>query len=116
MRKNLILLSVIAILPIANLFAQCAQTSNIYTFTYGSHTYEVVKELKNWTDANACAVERGGYLVAIETAAEKDFIMGQLMLSTAANIAPNYHPVTDGGGASYIWTGGTDKKYSNERS
>jgi hypothetical protein len=96
-------------LPTVELSAQCAQAANIYTFTYSGHSYEVVKELKSWTEAATCAVERGGYLVQIDSAAENNFIMGQLMLGTAANIDENYHPVTDGGGASYIWTGGTDK-------
>ena len=29
----------------------CANTANIYSFNYNGHTYEVVKEKKNWTDA-----------------------------------------------------------------
>jgi hypothetical protein len=108
MKKNLFIIVVLALLPFVKLSAQCAQTANIFTFTYGGHTYEVVKELKNWTDAKACAVERGGYLVAIDSGAEKNYIMGQLMMSSAANINSNYYPVMDGGGASYIWTGGSD--------
>jgi hypothetical protein len=108
MKKNLFILMALFLLPFIKISAQCAQTVNIYTFTYGGHTYEVVKELKSWTDAKLCAQERGGYLVAIDSASEKNYIMGQLMLSTAANINPNYYPVTDGGGASYIWTGGSD--------
>jgi hypothetical protein len=90
-------------------WSQCANPANIYSFTYNGHNYEVVKELKNWTAANTCAIERGGYLVCIESDAEKNQIMGQLMMSTAANISPTYYPVIDGGGASYIWTGGTDR-------
>ena len=100
---------ILILIPFIKINAQCAQTSNIYTFTYNGHTYEVVKELKNWTDAAACAVERGGYLISIESDAEKNYVMSQLMLGSAANISENYHPVTDGGEASYIWTGGTDK-------
>jgi hypothetical protein len=109
MKRNYILLLAIVTFPFTNLFAQCAQTANIYAFTYNGHTYEVVKELKNWLDAKACADERGGYLVYINDDAEKNYIMGQLMMSSAANIPANYHPVIDGGGASYVWTGGTDR-------
>lgn len=109
MRTTTFLLLALLSLPLANLMAQCAQSSNIYTFSYNGHTYEVVKELKNWLDAKACADEHGGYLVYINDDAEKNYIMGQLMLSTAANIPANYHPVIDGGGASYVWTGGTDR-------
>jgi hypothetical protein len=106
MKKKLFIFVVTAIFPIANIFAQCAQTANIYSFSYGGHNYEIVKELKNWTDAAACAVERGGYLVRIDNAAENAQIMTSI---TAAGISASYHPVTDGGGASYIWTGGSDK-------
>lgn len=109
MQKNLFIIVALILLPLLKLSAQCAQTANIYSFSYGGHSYEVVKELKSWTDAAACAVERGGYLVSINSVAENNYIMGQLTLTTAANISSNYHPVTDGGGASYIWTGGTDK-------
>ncbi|MEI6694926.1 MAG: T9SS type A sorting domain-containing protein [Bacteroidota bacterium] len=106
MRRNLFILVTIALLPVNHTFAQCAQTASIYSFNYGGHHYEIVKELKIWTDAAACAVERGGYLVRIDNAAEN----AQLMTSiNAAGIAATYHPVTDGGGASYIWTGGSDK-------
>jgi hypothetical protein len=109
MKRIFLLFVVISLLPIVKTFSQCAQTSNIYTFTYGGHTYEVVKELKSWMNAAICAVDRDGYLVHIDTEEEKNYIMSQLMLTSAANISASYHPLTDGGGASYIWTGGTDQ-------
>ena len=43
----------------------CAGASDIYSFNYNGHTYEVVKEKKNWTDAAACAVALKGYLAEI---------------------------------------------------
>ncbi len=110
MRKTITLLVFGVIFSISNSNAQiqCAQSSNIYTFTYNGHTYEVVKELKTLNQANICAAERGGYLVRINDLVENSYIVTQLMLPTAANIAYNYHPVADGGGASYIWTGAND--------
>jgi len=106
MKKNRYLFIAIAIFPITNIFAQCAQTANIYSFSFSGHNYEIVKELKSWTDAAACAVERGGYLLRIDNSSENAQIMTSI---TAAGISATYHPVADGGGASYIWTGGTDK-------
>jgi len=106
MKRNIMIIIAIGILPVVHLFAQCVQNRDIYAFTYGGHQYEIVKELKNWTEAAACAVERGGYLVQIDNAAENAQIMANIK---AAGIQASYHPVEDGGGASYIWTGGTDK-------
>lgn len=107
--KKITILSLSLLLIINNeLFAQCAQSSNIYSFTYNGHYYEIVKELKNWQLAKQCAIERGGYLIRINDLAENTYIMGQLLTSNAANISPTYNPVLDGGGASYIWTGGND--------
>ena len=36
---------------------QCANSSNIYSFIYNGHSYEVVRENKTWLDASKCAVE-----------------------------------------------------------
>lgn len=47
---------------------------DVYTFTYEGHTYEIIKSLKSWADAAACAVERGGYLVEISSQAEQDTV------------------------------------------
>ncbi|MFZ4740357.1 MAG: T9SS type A sorting domain-containing protein [Bacteroidales bacterium] len=106
MKKNLLIIVALVILPFVKLSAQCAQSSNIYTFTYGGHTYEVVKELKNWTNAAACAVERGGYLVEINDQAEQTYIYNQIQ---AAGVSSTYTQVMDGGGTAYIWIGANDK-------
>jgi len=103
---NLLLILAIIILPFVKLSAQCAQTANIYSFTYDGHSYEIVKELKNWTNAAACAVERGGYLVEINNQAEQNYIYNQIQ---SAGISSTYTQVMDGGGTAYIWIGATDK-------
>ncbi len=87
-------------------FPQCASQSNIYAFTFGGRTYEVVKELKTWSQAAACAVQRGGYLVQIDSASEQSAVYTGIL---NAGVTSNYHPVSDGGGASYVWIGATDK-------
>jgi len=86
--------------------SQCADESNVYHFTYDGHKYEIIKELKSWADAVACAVERGGYLVEINDSAEQSAVYNAIISS---GIQLNYKPVDDGGGTSYLWIGGTDK-------
>ena len=87
-------------------FSQCANQANIYSFSYGGHNYEIVRENKSWVDAATCAVERGGYLAEINDANEQNAIYNELAnnagITTSNTIAP------DGGGASYVWIGGND--------
>jgi len=87
--------------------AQCANTANIYRFDYNGHTYEVVKENKNWADAVACAVARGGYLAEIDTAAENTAIFDELLNN--ASITLSLTSTANGGGAAYVWLGGNDR-------
>ncbi|TVZ54905.1 putative secreted protein (Por secretion system target) [Lutibacter sp. Hel_I_33_5] len=87
-------------------FGQCATTANIYSFVYDGKTYEVIKENKNWLDAAACAVERGGILVEINNVAEQNAIYTQL--NSNANITNSNTKAPDGGGGSYVWIGGND--------
>lgn len=89
-------------------FSQCANTNNIYTFTFDGKTYEVVKEAKTWTAAAACAVERGGYLVEINNVSEQNAIYDAIV--NGAGISPSYASVPDGGDAAYIWIGATDQQ------
>jgi hypothetical protein len=87
--------------------AQCASESNIYAFSYDGTNYEIVKEAKNWEDAAACAVERGGFLAIINSAEEQEAIYNAA--NTDAGIVVENTTAPDGGGGSYIWLGGTDK-------
>ncbi|MCX7735387.1 MAG: T9SS type A sorting domain-containing protein [Candidatus Kapabacteria bacterium] len=88
-------------------FSQCANQSNIYTFKYGNKTYEVVKELKSWSEAADCAVERGGYLAEINDENEQSAIYNGII---AAGISSTYVSVMDGGSIAYVWIGATDKQ------
>ena len=85
--------------------SQCADLENIYSFTYDNRTYEVVKEAKPWEDAALCAVNRGGYLARINNLAEQDAIWNEL---NNANITLANTIASNGGGASYVWLGGSD--------
>jgi len=89
------------------LFSQCAKNSNIYTFYYNGKKYEIIKEKKNWADASACAVERGGYLAEINDKNEQAIIFKSII--KGAHISRTYTRVNDGGGTAYVWIGATDK-------
>ena len=84
----------------------CANAINIYTFTAAGINYEIVKELKTWTVASACAVTRGGYLVQVDDQTEQTAVYNAIV---ASGIPTNYHSVSDGGSKSYVWIGATDK-------
>lgn len=86
----------------------CADPVNIFSFTYSGKTYEVVKEMKSWVDAAGCAVERGGYLVEINSEAEQDAVYDGII--NGAGVSPTYTVVPDGGGIAYVWIGATDKQ------
>lgn len=87
--------------------AQCADTANIYTFQYNNKKYEIVKEMKNWPGAAACAVERGGYLVHIGSQGEQDAVLDAIL--NGAGISPTYVSIFNGGDIAYVWIGATDK-------
>jgi hypothetical protein len=103
MKTALILVSALLSLK-AN--AQCADTSNIYSFQYNGANYEVVKENKTWTDAAACAVERGGFLSEINDQMEQDAVYDEALNNAGISVSNTVAP--DGGGASYVWVGGND--------
>ncbi len=85
----------------------CAAASNIFEFHYNGKKYEIIKEMKSWDSAAACAVKRGGYLAQINTEAEQDSIY--TAITAGAGILSSYTTVMDGGGIAYLWIGGTDK-------
>lgn len=84
---------------------QCIiDTSNIVTFEFDNHTYEIVQENLNWANAAACAVERNGYLVEINSQQEQDTIYNAIL---NLGINPDNTEAPDGVG-SYIWIGAND--------
>ncbi len=86
--------------------AQCANTSNIYSFTHNGKNYEIVRELKTWNDAAACAVERDGHLVEINDQNEQLAVYNAI---AAAGVSNAYTSIANGGGIAYLWTGATDQ-------
>jgi len=103
-----LLLTCFSILIATASFAQCADSTLIYTFKFKNKKYEIVKELKTWEAAAKCAVERGGYLTEINSKEEQTAIFNAVIKE--AKIPTNYISVSTGGGIAYIWLGATDKK------
>jgi hypothetical protein len=95
-----------------NANSQCASNSNVYTFTWSGKTYEVVKEMKTWSAAAACAVERGGYLVEINDQNEQNAVYDAI--TKGAGVSPTYTVVQQGGGIAYVWIGATDQLKEGE--
>ncbi|MFK7922749.1 MAG: DUF5018 domain-containing protein [Bacteroidia bacterium] len=79
--------------------------NGIVSFSHNAKNYEIVKESKNWVDAAAFAVERGGILAEIDDLDEQNAIFAAL---ENASITPSKTVSPDGGGASYVWIGGND--------
>jgi hypothetical protein len=83
----------------------CANASNVLEFNSNGKKYEIVKEAKSWKDAVKCAIERGGYLAEISSAAEQALIFSNLE-KASINLGATFS--SDGGDASYVWIGGND--------
>ncbi|HEU4496439.1 MAG TPA: T9SS type A sorting domain-containing protein [Flavobacterium sp.] len=107
MKRQLHLLLASMLFTSISTAAQCANAANIYSFSYGGKTYEVVKEMKTWANAAACAVERGGYLVEINDANEQAAVYNAII--GGAGVSPTYTTINNGGGIAYVWIGATDQ-------
>ncbi len=94
-------------IPSGILAQGCGSPENVFSFMFLGKKYEIIKETYSWAIASECAVERGGYLVQINSQAEQDTVYKSII--NGAKISRTYKNVNDGGGASYIWIGATDK-------
>ena len=70
----------------------------------------MIKKPANWETARRDAITRGGYLIEIDHAAENKVLFTQLK-AKGASASP---AVEDGGGARYVWLGGSDSKQEGE--
>jgi Secretion system C-terminal sorting domain/Lectin C-type domain len=109
MKKKLLILKTVSVVLVSvfniPVKGQCANPANVYSFNYNGKTYQVVKEKKNWIDAAACAVEKGGLLAEINDQNEQDTVFSGVQ---NAGIVNSNTMAPDGGGASYVWLGGND--------
>ena len=100
------ILALLSVLLVGSSFcyAQCADSTKIYSFSYDGHDYDVFKENKSWTDAVACALMRNGYLAEITSQGEQNAIFNEL--TNNAGINPSNTQNQFGTGS--IWLGGSD--------
>ena len=106
MKFNTLFTIIMALNPNNYSSAQCAETANIYSFNYNGKTYEIIRENQPWLDAVACAVERGGYLVEINSEVEQNKIFTKVKFD--ADINPDNTTAFECGTCAYVWIGGHD--------
>ncbi len=75
--------------------------------TLNGHNYYLSNSIENWRDAEMIALEKGGYLVSIGSAAENDFLANQI--NELAFIG--YHDADLEG--SFKWSNGEAASYEN---
>ena len=93
-------------------------------WNFNGHGYGLNVSRSDWSTAQSYALEQGGYLVEIDSAAENSFLEsitldgltgladdvgeGFVYADTSLEYTPSKSISFDGGGAAYLWTGGTD--------
>ena len=81
--------------------SQCVNPNNVYNFSCNGKSYEIIKENKTWTDAAACAIERGGTLAEINDEIEQNSIMTEIN-----NAGINFLPGSND--PQFMWIGGNE--------
>lgn len=106
MKKIIITISLCLSIVVIYSQTPCANDSNIYEFTFSGKKYEVVMEKKTWAIAADGAVERGGYLAAINSLEEQNAVYDAVI--NGAKVPPTYVSIANGGGIAYVWIGAND--------
>ena len=75
------------------------------TYYAAGHTYQIVKTAMTWSAARTWAESQGGHLAYITSASENQALITVTQLETGLDAAPT---ASDGGGARYLWLGGSD--------
>lgn len=73
------------------------------TFSYNGHTYTLSETPKTWLEAQRFAASLNGYLATISSQEENNQILNRMLASL-----PSAPIANDGGGARYLWLGGSD--------
>jgi hypothetical protein len=82
-----------------------------YVWDSGDRVYALYKSAKTWVEADKYAKSRGGSLLTLEELSENESVYNVL----ADEISQSDYGKTaasDGGGAAYVWLGGSDDKAS----
>jgi hypothetical protein len=75
---------------------------------YNGHTYNLVKQPKTWNEALDDARTRAGYLAQIDTISENNAVYSEIRQRLSQADLDQTRSRLAGGGASYVWLGGTD--------
>ena len=103
MCKFLIFVLYLLLHPVSVLSASALKTPYAYPdLVIGTSEYYVVTDEATWEDAKAFAAELGGSLVEIDNVVENSKLYNYLKINEVGAVAP------DGGGAKYVWLGGSD--------
>jgi len=73
-------------------------------WTYDGHSYQLVREGRDWEAARKDAITRGGYLAEINSSSENSIVF-EAILSNGGLETPI---AGDGGDARYVWLGASD--------
>jgi hypothetical protein len=88
--------------------AECTiDPTHINSFASIDSRYELVRDRRPWADAAACASDRNGQLVQIESESEQSLVWSAILATPGVN--PSYASVPDGGNVGYVWIGATDQ-------
>ena len=80
----------------------CWAADGVGVCKYTGHVYLIVKKAATWQSADTDARRAHGHLAIITSAGENSYLFGKLMAAGITTTAP------DGGGARYVWLGGSD--------
>lgn len=83
--------------------AGCGSASADLDFTIEGRPYRMVNNERTFANAEADAISKGGHLVHIDSQAENDAIFAAIQAAV-----PSGSTASDGGGAVYVWIGGTE--------
>lgn len=113
MKNKVLIISILILAAIVIALSACTEPSGgggedtLGSFDYNNHSYQIIKTPSTWFTAKIAAIAAGGYLVHIDSASENAKIYAELVeyvkISEFSNTV-----ATDGGKASYVWTGAND--------
>jgi hypothetical protein len=85
--------------------------SPVATGSFGGHYYEVYAEKYTWTDAQAVAKQKGGYLVSITSSAENTFVANLRPSSLSPWIGLYQADFTNEPAGGWVWDSGEVSTY-----
>ena len=92
----------------ADTFTQGSPSPTDYSFQSGGKQYFLVTDPKSFSDAESYALTLNGHLAVLSSVEENDSVFDNIQSIIYSN---NLNPAIaeDGGGAAYVWIGGSDE-------